>query len=152
MIKTEISFKTLNLKDLLEGKGNSFVWVHTVGMMDLVTSAMPIKEDTAPETLRMDVYRLNRYQLEFQELTTALTILVSLNHTLSVTKKVEDMALIFQIAEEVFLIENISLKEIMKSITGILKDRSSLSEMAQENAMRMLTQCASPKDAVHKLM
>ena len=146
-IKMELQFKTLTLEDLLEGKANVFAWVHMSGIMQLVSKETSMNESNTPATLSMDVHRLNRFQLEFQALTTAMTMLVSLQHVLASKKK--DITLVHKIAEEVFL----STADVQEDLEQIIEKISMiLDEEDKKEIVRMLTQCASPMDAEHKLM
>jgi hypothetical protein len=141
---------TLALEDLLAGKAHAFVGAHSAGMLELVSSEKTIKADMVPETLLFDVHRLGRLQQELQELVTATTILVSVGHELAKTK---DVSLVAVIAEEVFLpAQELDLMDITNKISTMLEQRSSLTAEARKSALRSLTQCSSPTDAVHVLM
>jgi hypothetical protein len=122
-------------------------------MLQLVASDLTIKADVTPETLLFDVHRLERLQYELQFLTTSVTMLVSLAHSLGTTKMEMDAALVPMLTEEIFLPEReLDLEKMIGAISTALEHRSTLSATARVDVIRNLTQCSSPTDAVHKLM
>jgi len=152
-VRGEVSSKAVDLAALLEGKAAAFVGVHSAGMLHLVASDTTVRADNVPETLLFDVHRLSCLQREFQTLTTASTMLVSVAHSLGATKKPVDAQLVSDIGEEIFVPEEeINLEATLDKVSDVLQGRSTLSEDARKTALRMLAQSASPTDAVHRLM
>ena len=145
--------KAVDLEELLEGKAHAFVHVHSTGMLQLVTGDTTIKADMVPETLLFDVHRLALLQREFQTLTTATTIMVTLTHALTATKKPEDVTLLRAIADEVFLsVPELDLMQTTDAIAVMIERRSSLSEAARKALKGAVIQCSSPTDPVNALM
>ena len=148
-----MSTKAVELEGLLQGKAFAFVGVHSAGMLHLVAGETTIKAETVPETLLFDVHRLSCLQREFQTLTTASTMLVSVAHSLGTTKKQADAQLVSTIGEEIFMpAEELNLEATLDKVSAVLEGRSTLSADARKTTLRMLAQSASPTDPVHRLM
>lgn len=80
--------KTLSQKpasmvaDLVAGKADAFVSLHTACMLSLVTDSAPVKLEETPETLLFDVCRLSLIQLEYNRLVDSSLALTMANHAI----------------------------------------------------------------------
>lgn len=136
---TEIEVRTqaVNLDELLNGTASAFVSVHTAGMLHLLAGEVPLKAETVPETLSLDVERLVRLQRELKALTTAASMLVTAAHELN------SAPLVARIAEEVLAREG--LDATLEAIAGVLgPDR--------DDVLRRLADAALPTNVVHRLL
>jgi hypothetical protein len=138
-------------------------------MLHLVTSAgdaepsndtMPLLVETVPETLAIDLHRLNDFRYEFQTLETATSMLVTAAHEL----QTDAPLLLPRIADEVFVVSmqqdvlyELDLETSLEAIGGILLDGVLGGTIEQRKTrikviMRRLSAVASPTDAVHRMM
>ena len=130
----------MNADELLEGKARAFVSVHAAAMLDLVASSTTVRPETTPETLLFDVHRLGFLQREFLLLVSASTKLVSAAHCL------QDDAIVKRIGEEVLApAKELDYERVLASVADILGN-------PEHSVLRVLTQCTSPADMVHKVM
>ena len=161
--------KAVDLNELIEGTARAFVGIHTADMLHLVTSAgdaepgndtMPLLVQSVPETLAMDLHRLNDFRYEFQTLATATSMLVTAAHEL----QADAPALLPRIAEQVFVVPmqqdilyELDLETSLEPTAGILLDGMQRGTIEQRKAriaviMQRLRAVASPTDAVHRMM
>jgi hypothetical protein len=141
-VRTEVAFRTVGLPQVLEGR--VFVQVHSAAMVALVTDQATITKTTCPETLLLDAQRLGLLQRECHSLVTAMTLIVTASHAARDQPVLADIAALFVTSE-------MDLGETIDQIRTLLL-RSTLSDDKQKTLLRALVQCASPTDAVHRLM
>ena len=72
-VKALVNDRADALDGLLDGRHATFYEAHCEAMLSIVTTAFPVRLDTLPETLSMDVHRLQTMQTEFNYLTAATT-------------------------------------------------------------------------------
>ena len=80
--KTVSQQQALLVSDLVAGKADAFVTLHTTAMVSLVTDSVTIAIDTIPETLLFDLHRLSIAQLEFTRVVDNAVALVTANHSI----------------------------------------------------------------------
>jgi hypothetical protein len=170
-VETEVNTtKAVDLNELLQGTGRAFVGVHTAAMLHLVASDDfgPLRHDTIPETLAMDLHRLSLLQQERKTLTTALSMLMSAGHELHK----DAPALVDHIAKELscctlsaahnnadlMLVNNANGESILETIDKLFSnaDITPQAFLHDANRKRILMQrfkaSAAPTDPLQALM
>ena len=144
---------TTNLPRVLSGNSAAFVKIHEEAMLHLVAGGAPFVPATCPETLLFDVHRLGQLRTEFEYISLAAAMLVTVGSGLAKTRKPEDAKLLGTIAET-FASDTrtvINVEETLAEMGTALK-RSSLTEAARDALVRQLRACAVPTDAVNQLL
>ena len=152
-MKQEIAANTADLQKLLDGNSQEFIRIHSAAMLALVADGSPIKAETCPETLLLDVHRLGLLQAEFRYIVLASAMLITIGHGLAATRKASDAQLIGTISET-FVSDARTEIDVEQTVADIGKtlEQSSLTPEARDDVRRKLLQCASPSDAVHQLL
>lgn len=128
-LRVGVAAGTVDSRGLIEGKSPAFIQVHSDAMLYLVADYAPLKHETCPETLLLDVHRLGLLKAEFQNIVLAASMLVTVAH---------------------------ALKDVPKAVVEIcnkeLKVDDFIDVLGADDALkRKLLQCASPSDPVHQL-
>ena len=84
----------MHLSGLLKGQASAFVNIHLAAMLSLVVGPAPMKAESCPETLLLDVHRLVLYRAEFQYVVTAATIIITTAHSLCAAKNLDNQQVI----------------------------------------------------------
>ena len=101
-INTTVRYETatngIALDDLVSGKPEAFVSLHTAAMVSLVTDPVPVTATTVPETLLFDVSRIYALQREFGRIVDGATVLIIANHALAGGDKHSSQAVLNDLA------------------------------------------------------
>jgi hypothetical protein len=103
-IRAETSASNISLEDLVNGKSDAFVALHTAGILSLVTNDAPMSIKNVPETLLFDVGHLRSIQMQFDRIVSGATFLTMAEHEMMRSEKKaspEKHALIKQLLSQV---------------------------------------------------
>lgn len=86
-ILRETASKSIALGDLVTGKPDAFVELHSAAMLALVTSETDLNVDKPPETLLLDIGHLRGIQLNFEHIVKGATMLTTAEHEIKKKNK-----------------------------------------------------------------
>ena len=122
--------------------GEAFARVHAAAMVSFLMTDV----EQFPETLRMDITRLQGLRCDFKSAISATALMATASYTISATKNPVDLVVLEEI-KVLLAQENLVLGDVR---TALLK--TSLSEKDQTTLVQALLQCTSQTDAVWGLM
>ena len=128
------------LDGLLNGRHATFYEAHCEAMLSIVATAFPVRLDTLPETLSMDVHRLQTMQVEFNYLTAATTtaavVISETRPTMQVIRNVSEI-----------LVEAVDVDTAVESIA-----ERHIPEPLRAKTRKAIAACLEPTSAARKLM
>ena len=142
---SEVARDRIDLEALVDGTAASFVRVHSAAMLSLVAAPERVAKDAVPETLLYDVHRIATLQREFQYQVAATTMLVTAGHIVGPKGKDKVEA----VASKLFADE--AMLDIDAEVV-VAEMEKALEPERFDTLRTALLQCASPTDAVHRLL
>ncbi len=82
VVLRETTAGNITIQDILSGKKQTFVSVHSAAMLALITNDEIIAADNVPETLLFDVNRLNVIRRDFKRNVDGTVLLTMANHAI----------------------------------------------------------------------
>ena len=148
-----------DFKTLLEnGNRKSYILVHTLAMVNLVTTGDEVLADNVSETLAFDVYRLQCVQNEFRRLVLASSMLVKAVDPLkTVGGRPVVMQMRLQSLADYMLAQPVDSAIMSADDIEMAMNKSALPVIADikpfaDTLSKAFKQCAAPSDMVHQLM
>ena len=143
-----LATKLAELSELLEGKPQAFIGLHSRAMLALIAKTDPIKHEVCPETLLFDVHRLCQLQAEYQLVVKRGAMLVTATHLVTATKHAD-------VPEALKELQDIALgaetaEAAADSMIGAITVRGWVPGF--DAMRRQIEQCKNEQDAVVQLM
>ena len=125
--------------------------IHRTALLALLARQDAITTEKAPETLLLDVHRLEAARKEFHYTTGALSMLATIKHAFAVTRDAANLA-VFKSALDFFVKgADLGVEETIEALTLILSS-STLDQEAINGLQCRLRCCVDPEDEVHKVV
>ena len=125
--------------------------IHRTALLALLARQDAITTECVPETLMLDVHRLEAARKEFHYTTGALSMLATIKHAFAVTRDAANLA-VFNSALDFFVKgTNLGVEETIEALTQIVSG-STLDQEAIEGLKCRLRCCVDPEDEVHKVV
>ena len=160
--------RAVQLDELLDGRAQAFVAVHSDAMLALVADAPRgvLPAEGAPETLQMDLVRLNGLRREFDDIATRMAMLAVMRHGIgggrpSAAAAVGPFEAVATLIAEEDPFQSVSdISTMLARVQAVLNGRAAeLSSSANgggaevaESLMRQLRQASTAGDCVNALM
>ena len=136
----------MTLESILENSSH----IHTAGILKLVTEpSEPISQETCPETLRMDVHRINAFRQEFRQSVTRAGILATAKHFLAEKQDARAMSVVQEISQ-VVQEDSRSVDELVSSVIQIVATKDWIRDA--DVLRRAVNECTQPTDSLHNLL
>ena len=125
--------------------------IHRTALLALLARQDAITTEKAPETLLLDVHRLEAARKEFHYTTGALSMLATIKHAFAVTRDAANLA-VFKSALDFFVTGiDIGIEETIEALVQIVSS-STLDQEAINGLQCRLRRCVDPEDEVHKVV
>ena len=160
--------RAVQLDELLDGRAQAFIAVHSDAMLALVADAPRgvLPAEGAPETLQMDLVRLNGLRREFDDIATRMAMLAVMRHGIgggrSSAAAVGPFEAVATLIAEEDPFQSVSdISTMLARVQAVLNGRAAeLSSSANggggaevaESLMRQLRQASTAGDCVNALM
>jgi hypothetical protein len=139
-VKALVNDRADALDGLLDGRHTTFYEAHCEAMLSIVTTAFPVRLDTLPETLSMDVHRLQTMQIEFNYLTAATTagavVILETRPSIQAIGNVSEI-----------LVEAVNMDAAIESIA-----ERHIPEPLRTKTRKSIADCLEPASAAQKLV
>ena len=125
--------------------------IHRSALLALLARQDAITTQSVPETLLLDVHRLETLRQEFCYQTSSLSMLATIRHAFAVTRDAANLA-VFKSALDFFVKgADLGVEETIEALTLILSS-STLDQEAINGLLCRLRRCVDPEDEVHKVV
>ena len=125
--------------------------IHRTALLTLLARQDAITTESVPETLLLDVHRLEAARTEFFYLSRSLSMLATIKHAFAVTRDAANLA-VFKSALDFFVTgAGIGVEETIEALTLIVSS-STLDQEAINGLKTRLRRCVDPEDEVHKVV
>lgn len=125
--------------------------IHRTALLALLARQDAITTECVPETLMLDVHRLEAARKEFHYTTGALSMLATIKHAFAVTRDAANLA-VFNSALDFFVKgADLGVEETIEALTLIISS-STLDQEAIKGLRTRLRRCVDPEDEVHKVV
>ena len=153
-IRREVDADAVGKLGLVEGTEEAYIRVHSAAMVGLVADAPgPITGRECPETLLLDVDRLERLRLDFRQAVAAMTLsVVATRFLMDADNLMVDRPVLLQIQAHLADARPLDAPQaLIDEVTAMLL-RSSLSDDARALCVRTVFASLGPEDSMHALM
>ena len=142
------------LADVLAGKADAFVCVHSKAMLSLVVGPEPLSADTLPETLCFDETRLANMRREFERVVTGSSALVYATQALvGAAQPTPPQRKILADLTKLILDDDLDMSALVSNFDNLLDDAKMLMDPPQRLSLHTtLARGLVPNDPVRKLM
>ena len=129
----------------------TLVDIHRTALLTLLARQDAITTECVPETLMLDVHRLEAARTEFFYLSRSLSMLATIRHAFAVTRDAANLA-VFNSALDFFVKgADLGVEETIEALTLIVSS-STLDQEAINGLLCRLRRCVDPEDEVHKVV
>ena len=125
--------------------------IHRTALLALLARQDAITTECVPETLLLDVHRLEAARTEFFYLSRSLSMLATIRHSFAMTRDAANLA-VFNSALDFFVKgADLGVEETIEALTLIVSS-STLDQEAINGLQCRLRCCVDPEDEVHKVV